>query len=195
MFRKCFHFSKPRIPLQGIEVQCSFCDRKFNFYFILNSLPLTQSLRHFLELGELATRRFLGKRQKIRLQDSALPLNWTFILSFFKTFCNNSKILFALPFNWIFLETHRNSRKHEANTIAFVRTFHIFVLVLAKLTLTQYFRWSLENNIFWNSCMWKTEGAHFVVARIWYISRLIQVRDRMNINQSTMPNNTYLILS
>ena len=64
MFRKCFHFSKPTIPLQGIEVQCSFCDRKFNFYFILNSLPLTQSLRHFLELGELATRRFLGKRQK-----------------------------------------------------------------------------------------------------------------------------------
>ena len=108
---------------------------------------------------------------------------------------NNSKVLSALPFNWIFLETQRNSRKHDANTIALVRTFHIFVLVLAKLTLTQYFRWSLENNIFWNSCMWKTEGAHFVVARIWYISRLIQVRDRMNINQSTMPRNTYLIMS
>ena len=94
MFRKCFHFSKPRIPLQGIEVQCSFCDRKFNFYFILNSLPLTQSLRHFLELGELATRRFLGKRQKIRLQDSALPLNWTFF--FFKTFAIIPK--FYLPY-------------------------------------------------------------------------------------------------
>lgn len=53
--------------------------QEIQFLFHLYSLPL----RHFLELGELATRMSLGKRQKIRLQDSSLPLNWTFILIFF----------------------------------------------------------------------------------------------------------------
>ena len=90
--QKVFSFVQTEDPLARYWGPMQLLWQEIQFLFHLYSLPL----RHFLELGELATRRFLGKRQKIRLQDSALPLNWTFILSFFKTFAIIPK--FYLPY-------------------------------------------------------------------------------------------------
>ena len=62
--QKVFSFFQTEDPLARYWGPMQLLWQEIQFLFHLYSLPLTQSLRHFLELGELATRRFLGKRQK-----------------------------------------------------------------------------------------------------------------------------------